>query len=84
MWTADIHPDTRCFDALGVAGEDDQTKGTQLLEVYALEIQMYTAQKDTKKLKVGPRAGESPLSGLPANVVVHHSHTSFFFHPELV
>jgi len=26
-------------------------KGTQLLEVYALEIQMYTAQKNNKKLK---------------------------------
>ena len=25
--------------------------GTQLLEVYALEIQMYTAQKNNKKLK---------------------------------
>lgn len=27
-------------------------KGTQLLEVYALEIQMYTAQKNNKKLKL--------------------------------
>jgi COP9 signalosome complex subunit 2 len=27
-------------------------KGTQLLEVYALEIQMYTAQKNNKKQKV--------------------------------
>jgi len=26
-------------------------KGTQLLEVYALEIQMYTEQKNSKKLK---------------------------------
>lgn len=26
-------------------------KGTQLLEIYALEIQMYTAQKNNKKLK---------------------------------
>ena len=26
-------------------------KGTQLLEVYALEIQMYTVQKNNKKLK---------------------------------
>lgn len=32
-------------------GSDDHKKGTQLLEVYALEIQMYTATKDTKKLK---------------------------------
>jgi len=33
------------------AGEDDMKKGTQLLEIYALEIQMYTAQKNNKKLK---------------------------------
>lgn len=33
-------------------GSDDLKKGTQLLEIYALEIQMYTAQKNNKKLKV--------------------------------
>lgn len=32
-------------------GSDDQKKGTQLLEVYAIEIQMYTEQKNNKKLK---------------------------------
>lgn len=32
-------------------GSDDHKKGTQLLEVYALEIQMYTATKNTKRLK---------------------------------
>jgi len=32
-------------------GEDDHKKGTQLLEIYALEIQMYTAQKNNKQLK---------------------------------
>ncbi len=32
-------------------GSDDQRKGTQLLEVYAIEIQMHTEQKNTKKLK---------------------------------
>ncbi|KAH8040613.1 hypothetical protein HPB51_011928 [Rhipicephalus microplus] len=32
-------------------GCDDLKKGTQLLEIYALEIQMYTAQKNNKKLK---------------------------------
>lgn len=36
---------------LTVEGEDDLKKGTQLLEIYALEIQMYTAQKNYKKLK---------------------------------
>ena len=38
-----------------VEGDDDLKKGTQLLEIYALEIQMYTAQKNNKKLKVCPR-----------------------------
>jgi hypothetical protein len=33
-------------------GSDDQKKGTQLLEVYAIEIQMYTEMKNNKKLKV--------------------------------
>lgn len=33
-------------------GGDDLKKGTQLLEVYALEIQMYTEQKNNKKLKI--------------------------------
>jgi len=32
-------------------GEEDLKKGTQLLEIYALEIQMYTTQKNNKKLK---------------------------------
>eukprot|EP00271_Cylindrocystis_brebissonii_P007584 TRINITY_DN2114_c0_g1_i1.p1 TRINITY_DN2114_c0_g1~~TRINITY_DN2114_c0_g1_i1.p1 ORF type:complete len:449 (+),score=140.52 TRINITY_DN2114_c0_g1_i1:158-1504(+) len=32
-------------------GTDDQKKGTQLLEVYAVEIQMYTETKNNKKLK---------------------------------
>ena len=32
-------------------GEDDLKKGTQLLEIYALEIQMCTAQKNNKRLK---------------------------------
>ncbi|PAV60007.1 hypothetical protein WR25_18053 [Diploscapter pachys] len=31
-------------------GEQDQKKGTQLLEIYALEIQMYTEQKNNKAL----------------------------------
>ena len=32
-------------------GSDDPKKGTQLLEVYALEIQWHTAAKNSKKLK---------------------------------
>jgi COP9 signalosome complex subunit 2 len=33
--------------------EQDQSRSTQLLEIYALEIQMYNATKNYKKLKVG-------------------------------
>lgn len=33
------------------AGGDDSRKGTQLLEVYALEIQMHAEQRNSKKLK---------------------------------
>jgi len=32
-------------------GTDDVKKGTQLLEIYAIEVQMYTEQKNNKKLK---------------------------------
>lgn len=32
-------------------GTDDQKKGSQLVDIYALEIQMYTATKNNKKLK---------------------------------
>lgn len=33
------------------SGDDMQKKGTHLLEIYALEIQMYTETKNKKKLK---------------------------------
>ena len=42
---------------------DDVRKGTQLLEVYALEIQMYTSQKNNKRLKVS-RNSLSPIDSL--------------------
>ena len=32
-------------------GTDDQKKGTQLLEVYAIEIQMHTVKRNNKRLK---------------------------------
>lgn len=34
-------------------GSDDPSKGTYLLEVYAIEIQMYSEMGNNKKLKVG-------------------------------
>lgn len=33
-------------------GKDDQSKGSLLLEIFALEIQMYSQTNDTKKLRV--------------------------------
>ena len=33
-------------------GEDQSQRGTQLLEIYALEIQMYNETRNFKKLKV--------------------------------
>lgn len=38
--------------ATAADGEDQAQKGTQLLEIYALEIQMYNETKNHKKLKV--------------------------------
>mmetsp|Transcript_6044 Transcript_6044/g.12312 ORF Transcript_6044/g.12312 Transcript_6044/m.12312 type:complete len:437 (-) Transcript_6044:212-1522(-) len=46
-------------------GSDDQKKGTQLLEVYAIEIQMYTEQKNTKKLKQLYQRALSIKSAIP-------------------
>jgi len=42
----DLHKSCQLED-----GTDDSKKGTQLLEVYALEIQMYATQKNNKKIK---------------------------------
>lgn len=55
-WHSEVETSQPCFVILYVSlqtddGEDDLKKGTQLLEIYALEIQMYTAQKNNKKLK---------------------------------
>jgi COP9 signalosome complex subunit 2 len=33
-------------------GEDQSQRGTQLLEIYALEIQMHNEMRNVKKLKV--------------------------------
>jgi len=41
------------------------SKGTQLLEVYAMEIQMYTEQKNTKKLKELYRESLAIKSAIP-------------------
>ncbi|KAJ7536647.1 hypothetical protein O6H91_12G076200 [Diphasiastrum complanatum] len=46
-------------------GSDDQKKGTQLLEVYAIEIQMYTETKNNKKLKQLYQKALSIKSAIP-------------------
>ncbi|RLN23096.1 COP9 signalosome complex subunit 2 [Panicum miliaceum] len=46
-------------------GSDDQKKGTQLLEVYAIEIQMYTETKNNKKLKELYQRALSIKSAIP-------------------
>lgn len=51
-----------CQDSMG---NDDQKKGTQLLEVYALDIQMCTTTKNNKKLKELYEASLSVQSAIP-------------------
>lgn len=46
-------------------GTDDEKKGTQLLEVYAIEIQMYTETKNNKKLKELYNKALSVKSAIP-------------------
>ncbi|AQK89246.1 COP9 signalosome complex subunit 2 [Zea mays] len=52
-------------------GSDDQKKGTQLLEVYAIEIQMYTETKNNKKLK--PWILKSDVSCSYLIALFHHT-----------
>lgn len=42
---------------IGENADDQAQKGTQLLEIYALEIQMHNERKNYKKLKVSPILG---------------------------
>ena len=54
--------------ATAADGEDLAQKGTQLLEIYALEIQMYNETKNFKKLKVH---FFHYLCSIPFSCVVH-------------
>lgn len=56
----DLHATTA-----GVDGEDVAQKGTQLLEIYALEIQMYNETKNFRKLKEIYNASNSVRSAIP-------------------
>jgi len=46
-------------------GEDDQKKGSQLVDIYALEIQMHTETKDINKLKESHRKALDIESAIP-------------------
>ena len=45
-------------------GEEDMKKGTQLLEIYALEIQMYTAQVIIKRRGAILTLSKRPLTNV--------------------
>lgn len=46
-----------CTPTEGASSSDDQTKGSLLLELYAIEIQMYTDMKEYRKQKVASVTG---------------------------
>ncbi|KAH9943987.1 PCI-domain-containing protein [Epithele typhae] len=50
---------------VGESGEDQAQKGTQLLEIYALEIQMHNERKNYKKLKEIYNASNAVRSAIP-------------------
>jgi COP9 signalosome complex subunit 2 len=52
------------------AGQDDQKKGTQLLELYALEIQMHTEKKDNKKLRATYEQAMQVKSAIPHPLIM--------------
>lgn len=57
----DLHNST----SQGSDGEQDQSQGTQLLEIYALEIQMYNETRNYKKLKEIYNATNEVRSAIP-------------------
>lgn len=55
---------------LSFSGFDNQHRGTQLLEIYALEIQMHTSQKNNKKLKQLYEASLQIKSAIPHPLIM--------------
>ncbi len=51
-------------------GIDNQHRGTQLLEIYAIEIQMHTSQKNNKKLKQLYEASLHIKSAIPHPLIM--------------
>ena len=61
------------------SGIDNQHRGTQLLEIYALEIQMHTSQKNNKKLKQLYEASLHIKSAIPHPLIMGLYVQKFFF-----
>lgn len=59
-------------------GEEDQKKGTQLLEIYALEIQMYTEQKNNKALQKLYEKSIHVKSAIPHPLIMGTIRGSFY------
>lgn len=57
-------------------GTVDKSKGTEMLEVLALQIQMYTAQKNNKKLKVNQHRS---FANKNRNYMINHCLSSLQF-----
>lgn len=55
---------------ISFSGVDNQHRGTQLLEIYALEIQMHTSQKNNKKLKQLYEASLHIKSAIPHPLIM--------------
>jgi len=51
-------------------GQDDQKKGTQLLELYSLEIQMHTEKKDNKRLRATYEQAMKVKSAIPHPLIM--------------
>mmetsp|Transcript_29972 Transcript_29972/g.73782 ORF Transcript_29972/g.73782 Transcript_29972/m.73782 type:complete len:444 (+) Transcript_29972:46-1377(+) len=51
-------------------GQDDQKKGTQLLELYSLDIQMHTVKKDNKKLRATYDQAMKVKSAIPHPLIM--------------
>ncbi|KIS02210.1 COP9 signalosome complex subunit 2 [Cryptococcus deuterogattii 2001/935-1] len=54
-----------CAPAANSVSSDDQSKGSLLLEVYAMEIQMYSDLKETRKLKAIYNAAVQVRNAIP-------------------
>ena len=67
-------------------GEDDLKKGTQLLEIYALEIQMYTSQVQVTLLITNPftiRGSYYCINQYPVILIIQLAQLMMFYLPDV-